>query len=30
MEKLYSILKPYDSWWNDKGKEKNLEARKAL
>ncbi|HBT48666.1 MAG: Uncharacterized protein XD49_0381 [Caldanaerobacter subterraneus] len=30
MEKLYSILEPYDSWWNDEGEEKNLEARKAL
>ncbi|SHE95427.1 hypothetical protein SAMN02745195_01542 [Thermoanaerobacter uzonensis DSM 18761] len=30
MKKLYSILKPYDSWWNDEGEEKNLEAKKAL
>ena len=30
MEKLYSILEPYDSWWNDEGEEKNLEAKKAL
>ncbi len=30
MEKLYSILKPYDNWYNDKGDEKNLEAKKAL
>lgn len=29
-EKLYSILKPYDSWGNDEGEEKNLQARKAL
>ncbi|SHF95514.1 hypothetical protein SAMN02746089_02816, partial [Caldanaerobius fijiensis DSM 17918] len=21
MEKLYSILEPYDSWWNDEGEE---------
>ncbi|MGB9841016.1 hypothetical protein [Thermovenabulum sp.] len=29
MEKLYSILGNYDSWYND-GEEKNLEAEKAL
>ena len=27
---LYSILEPYDNWFNDEGKEKNQEAKKAL
>jgi hypothetical protein len=30
MEKLYSILRPYDNWYNDEGEEKNLEAKKVL
>lgn len=29
-ERLYSILEPYDCWSNDKGEEKNLQAKKAL
>ncbi|ADL67878.1 hypothetical protein [Thermoanaerobacterium thermosaccharolyticum] len=30
MEKLYYILNPYNSWENDEGEERNLEARRAL
>jgi hypothetical protein len=29
-EKLYSIIGSYDSWWNDQGEEKNMQAKKAL
>lgn len=29
-KKLYSILEPYDNWFNDEGKEKNQEVKKAL
>lgn len=27
---LYSILKPYDNWDNDKGEKENLKAKEAL
>lgn len=30
MNKLYSILEPYDNWKNDVPEEKNQEAKKAL
>lgn len=30
MDKFYSILGPYDNWYNNEGEEKNLEAKKAL
>lgn len=28
--KLWHIIKPYDNWFNDKGEEKNQEAKLAL
>jgi len=28
--KLYSILEPYDNWWNNSEEEKNYQAKKAL
>jgi hypothetical protein len=29
-EELYSIIRPYDSWWNVQREGKNLQAKKAL
>ncbi|HBK69323.1 MAG TPA: hypothetical protein DDZ91_11830 [Firmicutes bacterium] len=30
MQKLFSILYPYDNWFNNSGDNKNLEAKEAL